>query len=249
YFVTPTGGTRVELGRADSVHASDHPGRVWLVSYEPAGRMRTREVDLTGREVTPARSLSGSVVGSAGTGLVVSLHDAHFLLERDGSSRLLFHGSLVGAGGGRIAYRSCVTLDDCGLRVLDVNGGGERAIELPGRPPLDSFTLVPWAPASFSPDGARLAVLLPSPASYLVVIDVGSGETVFQVTVPVEAGPLNVAWSPAGDRLFWASGSSLAGTWRVGEPEADRVLLPVPRPWWGLAVLRSHEPDRRLERL
>ncbi|MGH9185978.1 MAG: hypothetical protein ACRD0U_09220 [Acidimicrobiales bacterium] len=250
YVNLATPALHVDLGEAQRVFPSDRADRVWLGSGQADGpyssSLQVREVDLAGQETAASHDVPGWVVGTAGSGLLVERFGSVFLSERDGDSRLLLHGQLLGAADDRVVYQSCEALDDCSVRVLDVETGDERTIETAEQLSPDQYYFGAFGNLSpISPDGSRLLVYFPSlsgpPTN--AMLDLNTGDTVeVPGPSPFESGIGGFSWSPGSDRLFGLTGSGSLWAWKLGAAEVESVLLPpgtVRGDWWGLVVLPS----------
>ncbi len=208
---------------------STAPDRVWLVAHDqgPNAGGRVWEVDVFGRVTSPERRFPEDrvPVAATGPGLVREMRGDGYgpgLEVWDPATgevlRTLATGDafLLDAAPGVVAWLA----GSDGLHLTDPATGRDRVVARP--PDAAAFSTL----ARFSPDGRHLAVDTVDPAAVggpvpplerfatdvpfpgqLAVVDV---ETATVTVVPGSrtVGPewrRNVAWSPSGDRLFFAT--------------------------------------------
>jgi hypothetical protein len=235
----------VPLGPAAYAVASASRGRVWLVEEtgDPDRWFRVREVAV-GRSPAAGGAAGGVVargvlplgrrpVAGAPGGLLVQLVGPGGGLAvwdpRTGRlGRRLAAGTplkVVAASGRTVAW-----VERSALHLGDLASGRARVVPVP--PGADGFA----APGAFSPDGRTLAAFTSvgfstRPALALVAVDRAAA-----VRVPGSEGALAdgctpcVAWSPAGDWVFFSRlGPGFGvGAYRPGRARAVAVQVDVP---------------------
>jgi hypothetical protein len=235
------------LGPAAYAIASASPGRVWLVEEtgDPDRWFRVREVAFTGSPATVAavegttRAARGALplgrrpVAGVPGGLLVHLvgPDGGLAVWDPRTGRLgrrLATGSTL--AGVAASGRAVAWVEGAVLHLGDLATGRDRVVPPP--PGTDGFA----APEAFSPDGRTLAAITSvgfstRPALALVAVDRAEA-----VRVRGSEGALSdrcapcLAWSPAGDWVFFSRlGPGLGiGAYRLGRAGAVTVPLELP---------------------
>jgi hypothetical protein len=227
------------LGPAAYAVASASPARVWLVEEtgDPDRWFRAREVALGGSPGTVAARgmlpLGRRPVAGVPGGLLLHLVGPGGGLavwdQRTGRlGRRLAAGTpltVVAASGRAVAW-----VEGAALHLGDLATGRDRVVPPP--PGIDGFA----APGAFSPGGRTLAAITSAgfstrPALALVAVDRAEA-----VRVSGSEGALSdrcapcLAWSPAGDWVFFSRlGPGLGiGAYRLGRARAVTVPVDIP---------------------
>jgi hypothetical protein len=235
------GETRT-IGPADVVMPSATPGRLWLgVRRNPNPQpslSSLREVTLDGRTTLAVRheTPGDRLVGAVDDGLVFAR--AHRLVvwdPRTGRQVRAFSGRhLVATHGARLAMcrGRCFGLLLAGRRRSMVvrAPAGRRFLHgrLAGFTPVAHFLRMRGA---FSPDGSLLAVPVePRGRPRIALLDTRRGTARFVPRARLQGYAAPLAWSPSGDRLYYASANGRVFTYVPGTRRAQQLDLPFQGP-------------------
>jgi hypothetical protein len=279
YAVSSTFDRQVRLGPASYAFASVDASRVWLTTdnatpdqrlhgVEYGTRRTVQEVDLEGRATSPEYALPDrrTPIAAVRGGLLTyrpgASSSAPPVLEVwvPTTGRVL-HRFATGASAVAASDTFVVwTVGDCGLKgcalhATDLRSGSERVLT-PPRGMVWQNSALPDAQATFSPDGAHLAVLARPPLTpeeasrFGLAAPTGSGPAVVAVVdlatgarterrLDAWKGPITPGWSPDGNVLFlvrdaahvtYFAASDLSGAPHVlAVPDAGEYLV-VERP-------------------
>ena len=204
------------------------------VLQHPAVKLAGTKIAAAG--VTALALASGSAAAVGNGPIVYASYDPGFALfqvNADGSGRTAIAGEgitdpTLSPDGTQIAYlgKSPTSAANRDLYVMRADGSARRL--LASYPELDRFGGSLWSLA-WSPDGTKLAYLLPVSSEPLRIVDVTSGAQV--PVTPDRLGKSQLAWSPDGTEIaFIVSGS--AGNFRDRRQDlatgAVRNLSPSP---------------------
>jgi hypothetical protein len=218
-------GSPVVLGPASSLVPAAGAGTVWLE------RRAGREVVLTLMSIGEREPAAGPVVlpaaaafaGTTMVGPVFTVDRRVYELPASGAAHLVGRGSAVAAGGHHVAIADCSPPGACTLSVLDLPGGRLTRLASP-----KGATITSGVQGVLSPDGARLAVWLPTdvggPALYLFDTTGGAAARVPGVAAVAAFGNGSLGWSPDGAWLFVAAGSVRA--YHIGDAAPTELALP-----------------------
>ncbi len=228
-------GPELPLGRATWVMEAAAPDRVWLVLDDADQRhpVAVTLMDHAGAVVMGPINVprTATIIGGSEAGLLVTAVGRVFVLG-DASSESVAEGRALAADADQVATFFCDDRLECGIDVTNLRTRRVLHVVIP--PDVSAFE---WTAARFSPDGSTLAVWMEGPFGLgLYLVDMASG-----LASPVPDaiarngpnGPQAMAWSPAGDWLFWTDGPAHA--YHPGDPSSWELPLPE-QDYWAVAA-------------
>ena len=251
YYIADGSRDASRLGAADFVAPAAATDAVWLVSYRagavmPATRGTAQEFSVSGAALGPRRRLPRGYVIDQGTATGLLLAPAvagngavRYQLWAPGARRVTrSFQNVIAASAGEIAWMPVCTAR-CSVHVLNLGGGRDRVIPLPGR--SQAYT------GAFSPDGRRLALQVTArlgadgraAATRLVVTAVAGGRLTAVPGTTIGTGiGVDFGWQAGSGRLVADVGLQDAwqvAVWRPGDARLYVAVTQVPAGSWPVA--------------